>query len=281
MTHHYAGQRAVLLTQHGKEDLVAPVLRDAVGCRVERFGGFDTDTLGTFARDVPRAGTQLEAARRKARIGMSMSGCALGLGSEGSFGPDPYTGLMPWNVEMLVWIDEALGLEVVGLAQGPARSAHRTVRDGAALRQFAHEAGFPAHQLMLRPNDENDPRIRKGLADEAQLQAAFAWAQALASSGTVFVEHDLRAHCNPTRQQLIRQAAVDLGRKLKSLCPACEAPGFWISAVQGGRLCRDCGAPTRQALKETWSCARCQHQSEQASAGPATADPAHCNLCNP
>jgi hypothetical protein len=281
MTHRYTGQLAVLLTQHGKEDLVGPVLQEAVGCRVERVTGFDTDSLGTFARDIPRAGTQLEAARRKARIGMSMSACTLGLGSEGSFGSDPYTGLMPWNVEMLAWIDDALGLEVVGLAQGPARSAHRAVRNLDALRQFADEAGFPEHQLMLRPNDEHDPRMRKGLLDWAELQSAFEWAQELATSGSVFVEHDLRAHCNPTRQQMIRRAAVDLGRKLNSLCPACQAPGFWISAIHAGRPCRDCGAPTRQALKETWRCTRCQHESERASAAPPTADPAHCDVCNP
>lgn len=281
MTHRYAGQRAVLLTQHGKEDLVGPVLRDAVGCLVERVSGFDTDTLGTFARDVPRAGNQLDAARRKARIGMSLGACALGLGSEGSFVPDPYTGLMPWNVEMLVWIDDGLGLEVTGVAQGPARSAHRVVRSVDELRQFAREAGFPEHQLVLRPNDEHDLRIRKGLDDWAGLRAAFEWALGHSLSGSVFVEHDLRAHCNPTRQQLIRQAAINLGRKLNTACPSCAAPGFWITAVQGGRPCRDCGAPTRQPLKETWSCSCCHHQVERAAEGPHTAGPAQCDHCNP
>lgn len=281
MTHRYTGQRVVLLTQHGKEDIVGPVLFDAIGCRLERVTGFDTDTLGTFARDIPRAGTQVEAARRKARLGMTLSGCSLGLGSEGSFVPDPFTGLMPWNVEMLVWIDDELGLEVIGVSQGPARSAHRVVRTGDELRQFAREAGFPEHHLMLRPNDEHDLRIRKGLHDWAALRAAFDWAQGHSLSGAAFVEHDLRAHCNPTRQQAIQQAAVNLGRKLNSPCPSCHAPGFWISAVQGGRPCRDCGAPTRQPLKETWTCTCCHYRQERPAEGPSTAEPAQCDYCNP
>ncbi len=69
-----AGQTIVLLTRHGKERVMAPTLESALGCRIEVVDGFDTDQLGTFTREIPRAGTQLEAARRKARIGMELSG---------------------------------------------------------------------------------------------------------------------------------------------------------------------------------------------------------------
>ena len=57
----YAGRRIALLTQHGKERVVAPVLRRALGCNVELVSGYDTDRLGTFTRDIPREGTQIEA----------------------------------------------------------------------------------------------------------------------------------------------------------------------------------------------------------------------------
>ena len=33
----------------------------ALGCRVERVAGHDTDLLGTFTRDIPCAGTQTAA----------------------------------------------------------------------------------------------------------------------------------------------------------------------------------------------------------------------------
>ena len=42
-----------------------------------------------------RAGTQIEAARKKARLGMELAGLPLGLASEGAFGPDPMTGMFP------------------------------------------------------------------------------------------------------------------------------------------------------------------------------------------
>jgi len=54
-----------------KERVIAPVLEPALGCQIELVDGFDTDQLGTFTRDIPRDGTQLEAARKKARIGMA------------------------------------------------------------------------------------------------------------------------------------------------------------------------------------------------------------------
>ena len=105
----YKDQEVALLTQHGKERVIASVLDAAVGCRVKRVDGYDTDLLGTFTRDIPRAGTQLEAARTKARLGMKLSGLPLGLASEGAFGADPMIGLFPWNTEVLIWMDDMLG----------------------------------------------------------------------------------------------------------------------------------------------------------------------------
>ena len=66
--------RVVLLTQHGKESLLAPLLGQSLGWAVERVDGFDTDTLGSFTREVDRPGSQLEAARTKARTGMALAG---------------------------------------------------------------------------------------------------------------------------------------------------------------------------------------------------------------
>ncbi|MDE1999997.1 MAG: hypothetical protein KGI52_13855, partial [Burkholderiales bacterium] len=195
----YAGQTIALLTQHGKETVIAPVLEPILGCVVQRIDGYDTDQLGTFTRDTPRPGTQLEAARRKARVGMELSGLPVGLASEGSFGPDPFTGLFPWNVEMLVWIDDRLGIEVVGMAQGPAQGGHVQTGDWAAVEAFAEEEGFPAHQLVMRPQDQDDPRLLKGIADWDQLKQGFDTCLAQSSNRQVFVELDLRAFANPTR----------------------------------------------------------------------------------
>lgn len=277
----YRGARIALLTQHGKEALVGPVLADALGARVERVGGFDTDRLGTFTREIPRAGTQLEAARRKARIGMELSGLPVGLASEGAFGADPFAGLLPWDVELLVLVDDRAGMEVTAMAQGQARSAHRRAGSWGEAEAFAREAGFPEHALVLRPEGLADAPIRKGLQRWPDLEAAFAEALEASPGGAVLLENELRAHLNPTRQEVIRQASRDLAARLASPCPACGAPGFWTVERIPGRPCGACGAPTAEPAAEVRGCVRCDHRDTRPLDPERPADPGRCDFCNP
>jgi hypothetical protein len=277
----YAGRRIALLTQHGKEGVIAPVLDAALGCRVERVSGFDTDTLGTFTRDIPRAGTQLEAARKKARVGMERSSLPLGLASEGAFAPDPMAGLFPWNVELLLFIDDERGIEVTGMAQQATRFAHLLTDDWEKAAQFARQAGFPEHRLVVRPQSEDDARIEKGIDTWNALEAAFQRARGQAENGQAFLENDTRAHAHPTRRDVIRMAAVDLAAKLNSSCPACGAPGFWVVERLTGLPCADCGAPTREARAHIHGCITCGHRETRERVGVAHADPGRCDYCNP
>lgn len=277
----YSGQRIALLTRHGKERVIAPVLEPALGCRIELVEGFDTDRLGTFTRDIPRDGTQLEAARKKARTGMGLSGMRHGLASEGSFGPNPFMGLFPWNVELLVFVDDLLGIEIVGVAQDKAMSSHRVAEDWAAVEAFARTIDFPSHQLVLRPEGEDDPRIRKEMADWSALETAYAWAARQSANGRVFLEVDLRAHANPTRMGNIRLAAEDLTKKLLSPCPACGLPGFWVVEHIAGLPCGDCGAPTRETRAEVHGCPKCAHCETRERSERLHADPGRCDYCNP
>lgn len=279
-THPYHSREIALLTQHGKEAILAAVLDPALACRVRRVGGFDTDRLGSFTRDIPRAGSQLDAARRKALIGMEIAGLPLGLGSEGAFGADPYLGAAPWNTELVVLVDDLHGIEVVGMAQGPTRFAHCLTGDWEEARRFAEAAGFPDHHLVVRPAHPDDPRIVKGLDNWPTLERAFECARAQSENALVCLEHDLRAHAHPTRREAIRQAAQDLRAKLLSLCPDCGAPGDWLVERLPGLPCADCAAPTREARAEVWACPRCRHRETRPL--PALwADPAVCDVCNP
>ena len=54
--HPYRGQRVALLTQHGKQTLLQDPLQQALGCQLLHTDGYDTDQLGTFTRDIARAG---------------------------------------------------------------------------------------------------------------------------------------------------------------------------------------------------------------------------------
>jgi len=277
----YAGCQVALLTQHGKERVIAPVLEPGLGCVIEHVTGFDTDQLGTFTRDTPRPGSQLDAARRKARKGMELSGLPVGLASEGSFGPDPFSGMLRWNVELLMWIDDGLGVEVVGMAQGAARSGNVQTGDWAEVEAFAAREGFPQHQLVMRPEGQDDARIHKGIADPDRLKACFNECQAMARNRQVFVETDLRAFANPSRMRHIEQAASDLLARLQSACPACDAPGYGVSERQAGLPCADCGLPTTSYRSEVWSCARCQHRAVRPRTDCTVAEPRHCAHCNP
>jgi hypothetical protein len=93
-----------LLTRHGKAAAVAGPLAEA-GFAVHTVDDWDTDQLGTFTGEVPRPASQLEVAFMKARKAAELSGCRYGLGSEGSFGPDPFVSMSPWYVELLAWWD--------------------------------------------------------------------------------------------------------------------------------------------------------------------------------
>lgn len=277
----YAGRRVALLTQHGKERVIAPVLEPGLGCSIQRVTGFDTDQLGTFTRETPRPGSQLEAARRKARQGMSLAGAPLGIASEGSFGPDPFTGMFTWNVERLVWIDDELGIEVQGVAQTASRSGHHHGSDWESLADFARREGFPLQQLVMRPSGPDDPYLHKGIDNWRGLRACFDDCIARSAHGQVFVELDLRAFANPARMRCIEQAAIDLLQRLRSMCPACEAPGYWISERQPGLPCGACGLPTPSYRSECWRCVRCEHGHEAPRMDRHEADPAHCPACNP
>ena len=277
----YSGRPVALLTQHGKERVIAVALEPALGCRVERVTGYDTDLLGTFTRNIPRAGTQLEAARRKARLGMDLSGLPLGIASEGSFVPDPFTGMFPWNVEFMIWIDDERGLEIVGVAQGKTNCAHVLTANWQEAEAFARRAEFPEHHLVVRPEGENDPRIRKGIADWTDLQAAFAWALDQSESRCAFIETDMRAHANPTRMDNIRLAAEDLASKLSSFCPACGTPGFWIVEHLAGLPCEACGAPTHETCADVYGCCKCAHRVTRERTGAVHASAGRCDYCNP
>jgi hypothetical protein len=260
--------------------VIAPVLAELPGCRVEKVDGFDTDLLGTFTRDIAREGSQLDAARKKARIGMELSGLCIGLASEGSFGTDPFSGMLPWNRELLIWIDDRLGIEIIATSAGKTNLSHRLIESWEEAMDFARSAGFPQHHLVIRPADENHPELRKGLADWDSLGDAVTWALNFAPNRRAFIETDMRAFANPTRLENIRLAAVDLGRRLSSFCPACGAPGFALGGQVRGLPCEDCGTPTNEVKADSHRCVRCEHQMlvererEYASAR-------YCDYCNP
>lgn len=273
------GRVALLATQHGKERAIAPVLEAELGLRVEVVA-VDTDRFGTFTREVARRGSQLDAAREKARAALEGRRGGLGLASEGSFGPHPVLPFVTLGVELVVLLDPASGLELVGRdATLETNFASGEVRSFEEARALARRCGFPEHGLVvMSAPDAAGAEIQKGVRDEAALASLVErW---VSTRGSAWIEADMRAHVNPTRMRSIERAAADLARAARSLCPACGARGFVPSSTLTGLPCADCGAPTTLARARVSVCAGCSHRREDpvdAAAAPA----ASCAWCNP
>lgn len=277
----FSKRSASLLTKHGKEIAISEVLHSKVDCLVEHTDAYDTDLLGTFTQETPRYGSQLDAARKKAAIGMELLKLDLGLANEGAFTNDPHAGLIPWNNELLILIDQKHQLEITGYASGPAQNDNSYVSHWEELTKFANSAQFPSHHLVIKPTDEYHPQSKKGIRDLAGLKEAFEWAKSLSSKGIVYVENDLRAFANPTRMENIRKAAIDLANKMNSLCPQCNSPGFWITDIKRGLPCNACGLGTDEEIAKIWSCNQCHHQQTEGMKVFKFADPSKCRHCNP
>ena len=147
----YKNTVAVLATMHGKERVIAPVLKEGLGLVVGLAMGVDTDTFGTFSRDVERTGSQLDAARAKIAAGFKYAPYArVGLASEGSFGPHPYIPFLPLSRELVLLIDRERDLELTGYFASPETNyGHAVVTDMVAAAAFAERSKFPEHGLIV------------------------------------------------------------------------------------------------------------------------------------
>lgn len=282
--HVYAGRSAVLATMHRKEEAIAPVLLSTLDLLVATAPGLDTDQLGTFSGEISREGTMLEVAVRKARLGMSAAGLPLGIASEGTFGPHPAIPFFPSAMELLVFVDEERGLVVhESLIAEATNFDHLATLPGEALEAFLERVGFPAHGLIVRPNEAAlTVALAKGIVDRERLDRAIVEAASASADGRARLETDMRAHFNPTRMKSLAMLARRLAQRLATLCPACGTPGFGRTGTRTGLMCEDCGTPTEMVAVQIFGCPRCDHREERPRPdGLQTAPARYCPQCNP
>ena len=277
----FAGRQAALLTMHGKERAIAPLLAPVFKEEIKVISGFNTDHYGTFSREVPRLGTQIEVARQKAEKAIELSGLTVGLSSEGSFGPHPMLPYLPWNIELVMLVDKKHELELFG-EHGSATTnyAQRLVPDQAGAEEFARQIGFPSHYVMVRPQHAGHPDLQKDIDTWDKLARAVSTALSVSQDNTVFIETDMRAHANPTRMANIAKAAAELAAKMLTCCPRCGVPGFFAVRKVRGLPCEWCDRPTEETKAVIHGCLKCAYEEEhletltKASAG-------RCQHCNP
>lgn len=263
-----------LLTCHGKEvALSAPLAQ--VGYAIFTVSEFDTDTLGTFTGEIAREGTMLDAAKRKAHLACELSGARYGIGSEGSFGSDPWIGMTGWGRETLVWYDQKSGLEVSAFFQGSETNyASKLVNALDEALVFAAKIGFPQHGIIV--GSPGQPVFNKSCNDTGALTTCIL--EALRHC-PVNLSTDMRAHRNPTRMQMIALCAQDLAERLATQCPLCRVAGFGAVAPIPGAPCAECGMPTQRPRAMLLRCVACEFEAEKSlySSVPANS----CNYCNP
>jgi hypothetical protein len=281
----FSGRVAVIATMHRKEQAIAPRLEAVLGVQTQVPGNFNTDTFGTFTRDIQRPADQLTTARLEAKAALELTGETLAIASEGSFGPHPQLPFVPCDRELVVLLDREHHLEIVGQTiSTDTNYRSQTIRSFKEALAFAQAIGFPDHGLVVMPTATGQvpQAITKGITTEDKLQAAVDQALAAAPTATIHIETDMRAHVNPTRMQVIAAATEDLLRAIAHRCPACGCPGFTATQRQPGLPCAWCNTPTALTLSLSYHCQRCQlQQIEQFPDGRTTADPAHCPYCNP
>lgn len=280
----YCGETFALATMHAKENAIAKAFARQLAASISVPTGINTDALGTFTGEIPRAGTMIDAARAKAVLAMDATGLRYGLGSEGSFGSHPYFPFIPRNTEVLLFVDRANEIEICEIFV-THRTNYQSVtcRPGEDISDFLKGIGFPQHAVVVTPHAPitGMPPI-KGIQSAADLAGAILKATGASSGRAVDIVTDMRAHLNPTRMAVIRALANRLARRLAKRCPECGTPGFGIVEIAKGLPCEWCGEPTPMPLAKVLRCAKCSLETRTRIRNvPKTADPGRCEHCNP
>lgn len=275
-----ANTRAALATKHGKELIFQPAF-DAIGISVT-VADVDTDQFGTFAGEIDRLSSPRETAERKARAGIKASGCAIGLASEGSFGPHPSAPFFFLNTELVIYVDAELDYSVVEIAGEISAVPSAVVIEDLGSVESLKIAGFFPEQRAIVVAEDPETRARqvfaKGIDNLSDLRNVIEVALA-DQPHPVIVEPDLRAHHCPDRRRVIGTAVDRLVQRLQHDCPRCNTAGFGPIRTIPGLRCGLCELPTTRPATDVLGCPRCQYEIEVARTGEA--DPTFCDRCNP
>jgi hypothetical protein len=279
--HPYAGDRIGLATIHSKELAIAPPFRRLMGAEVVVAPNLDTDTLGTFSGEVPRPDALVETSLLKAELVFNTMDVDCAVASEGSYGPIDRVPLNPGGMEIMAFVDRKRGLRMV-----ETLATHRTnwrlmkfQAGDPAVPEAVKLLGFPNYGVFVICGSDGSHPL-KGLTTLGEVVAAVDQEARRSADGTALVIADMRAHRNPTRMKVLRALAWKLARRLKTLCPRCDAPGFGHIQSRRGLPCETCGAPTHLIHFEIDGCQACGHAlSRPRKDGRLTASRLSCRAC--
>lgn len=279
-TSFFKNRQLVIATMHGKEKVIAPILKQ-LGVEIVLPQNFNTDSLGTFTGEIERTTNPLETAKQKCLQAMQLTGCHLAIASEGSFGPHPQYYFLPADEEIMVLIDTQNNLEIkTSFISTETNFAAKTCFNLQEVMTFAHQALFPSHALIIKPSEKIFTPIYKGVTSQVELTKHCT--EILKTHHQVFVQTDMRAMHNPTRMKVIEQATQQLLSIINTTCPNCQAPGFVVTKAIQGLPCSWCKTPSSYTLYHILSCSKCNYSQEKKYPnGKQTIEPMYCQVCNP
>jgi hypothetical protein len=271
----------VIATKHGKEKVIAPGLKASFDAESILLPEFDTDLFGTFTGEIERKADPLETARLKCLKAMQISGCDIGISSEGSFGPHPQLFFAPADFEIIYLFDKKNGIELTAQKISTQTNFNASeISSYAEVLEFAKVAKFPEHGLILRKSKTDKEDVFKDIVNFDQLQETTHFL--LAKYPSAFIETDMRAMRNPNRMLVIGQTMDELIKKMNALCPECHRPGFSITNAEKGLRCSACGMPTKSTLAHVYECSGCHYLEKKLYPnGNEHEDPMYCDFCNP
>ena len=277
----FAGNKALIVSKHGKEKVIAPLFQQSLGITCIVSENFDTDLLGTFTGEVERASDSLTTAVQKVSLGLEVYNHDLGIANEGSFGPHPNIPFIPCDEEIMIFMDRKHNLQITERILSVETNFNAAqIQHEDDLIQFATGAMFPSHALIIREKKDDKHGIIKGIANWEYLLQSFH--QMKKNHGMAYIETDMRAMYNPTRMTVIEKLTQRLINKINSQCPSCHTPGFGVSEVKSGLPCEQCGSPTRSILINVLHCEKCSFQKEKMYPHHKTTEEAmYCDVCNP
>lgn len=277
----YQNELCHLASMHKKEKALGAPFEKFLGCKVVP-AQINTDLLGTFTGEIERTLTPAACAKEKCYRGLDLEKGALGVANEGSFGPHPWIPLITTDFEILFFADRNLGFELTLSKISPETNfSAKSIQSIDELSNFAKQALFPSHGLILRPHDTKEPSlIFKGIKDSEELYRIFQKCSETSRDSLVWVETDMRAHMNPTRMKVIEELAYEMVTRLAIPCPSCQIPGWGIVKHVPGLPCKECRMPTARIKSEIYGCCQCKYQ-EVLENQKEMANPGHCPFCNP
>lgn len=261
-----------LLTKHGKQDVIGPILSATFSTTIRHTDKFDTDSLGSFDHKILRTLNPIECALKKAYLSCELTDCQQGLGSEGSV--NSMFGIGVIDEEFLAFVDRKKNIEIVAHAK-------KVLALGLIEAKTPEDLSVQLSDFTLQWDNKQKWLLQQGINGEKGLSSSELVSHI--RSWPAIIEPDFRAMNCPARQEVIALATYDLVQRLTSYCPKCEMANFVSKTTPEGidyLPCELCTMPTSKSLPPIRYCDQCGF-IEANTLDIKTASAFYCSFCNP